>query len=253
MDLRINGLEGVLKMKRAVIVALVLVCAGFAFAQSDDSDAPRAELIGIDTAQQKLKEVSVEKFEHDGYWASSMSTDTGYTSTRLFAGAPAGKVPLEEEEGMDIPDRFVLGTRVDFLRRGHTSFTLYPLRPIPIEGITKTISVWVVGRNYNHELKILIEDFFGRPYELYVGTLNFQGWKRLTVAIPPQAEDGINGIVQRNYHYNNQLGLKVTGFRIECDPMEAFGSYYIYLDDLRATVDLFAEDNRDPDDMNDAW
>ncbi|MDR0657314.1 MAG: flagellar filament protein FlaA, partial [Treponema sp.] len=34
---------------------------------------------------------------------------------------------------------------------------------------------------------------------------------------------------------------------------EAFGSYYIYLDDLRATVDLFAEDNRDPDDMNDAW
>jgi hypothetical protein len=73
------------------------------------------------------------------------------------------------------------------------------------------------------------------------------------VAIPPQAEDGINGIVQRNYHYNNRLGIKITGFRIDVDPWEAYGSYYIYLDDLRAVTDLFAEDNRDPDDMPDTW
>ncbi|MDR2259242.1 MAG: flagellar filament protein FlaA, partial [Treponema sp.] len=29
--------------------------------------------------------------------------------------------------------------------------------------------------------------------------------------------------------------------------------YYIYFDDLRAVTDLFAEDNRDADDMSDAW
>jgi hypothetical protein len=142
---------------------------------------------------------------------------------------------------------------VDFLRRGYSSFTIYPVRPIPIEGITKTVSVWVVGRNHNHELKLLIEDFFGRPFELHMGRLNFQGWKRLTVAIPPQAEDGFNGIVQRNYHYNNHMGLKIRGFRIDANPWEAFGSYYIYFDDLRAVTDLFAEQNRDPDDMPDGW
>jgi hypothetical protein len=86
-----------------------------------------------------------------------------------------------------------------------------------------------------------------------VGKLNFQGWKKLTVAVPPQAEDGRHGIIQRNYNYNNQMGLKIIGFRIDCDPMEAYGSYYIYFDDLRAVTDLFAEDNRDPDDMVDAW
>jgi hypothetical protein len=228
--------------------------AGFLFAQeATEVGAIDPERLSIDAAQQLLKEVSVDKFEKDGYWHSAISMDNGYSTTRLFEGGPIGKEALPEEEGLDIPDRYVLGTRIDFLHRGHTSFTLYPQRPIPIEGITKTVSVWAVGRNYNHELYLLLQDFFGRPFELYMGKLNFQGWKRLTVAIPPQAEDGRTGIVQRNYHYNNNLGIKVTGLMVKCDPMEAFGSYYVYFDDLRAVTDLFAEDNRDPDDMNDTW
>jgi hypothetical protein len=229
--------------------------AGFVFAQQDEVGAGAAanEQLGIETAQQKLKEISVEKFEHDGFWRSFMSPDQGYTTTRLFEGSPLNKKPIPEEEGMDIPDRYVLGTRVDYLRRGHSSFTIYPIRPIPIEGITKTISVWAAGRNFNHDLVILIQDFFGRNFELWVGKLNFQGWKQLTVAVPPQTPDGRSGVVQRNYHYNNQMGIKVVGFRVDVDPLEAFGSYYVYLDDLRAVTDLFAEESRDPDDMVDSW
>ncbi|MDR0450595.1 MAG: flagellar filament outer layer protein FlaA [Treponema sp.] len=241
-------------MKRFVLVVLILGLTGFLFAQEGiEVGATDPERLSIDSAQQLLKEISVDKFEKDGYWHSAMSSDNGYVTTRLFEGAPAGKEALAEEEGLDIPDRYVLGSRVDFLHRGHTSFTLFPQRPIPIEGITKTVSVWAVGRNYNHELYLLVQDFFGRPFELYMGKLNFQGWKQLTVAIPPQAEDGRNGIVQRNYHYNNNLGIKITGLMIKCDPLEAFGSYYVYFDDLRAVTDLFAEDNRDEDDMNDTW
>ncbi len=218
-----------------------------------DVGAPNPEKIGVDAAQQKLKEVSVDKFENAGFWLSSMSTDEGFTTTRLFEGSPAGKQPIPDEKGLNIQDKYVLGTRVDFLRRGATSFLIYPIRPIPIEGITKTISVWAVGRNYNHQLYVVIQDFFGREYSLFMGRLNFQGWKKLTVAVPPQAPDGQNGIVQRNYHYNNHMGIKIVGFRVVCDPMEAYGSYYFYLDDLRAVTDLFAEDNRDPDDMVDSW
>jgi hypothetical protein len=240
-------------MKRYVVIALLLSLAGFAVAQEEEVGGTNPEQMGLDVAQQKLKEISVEKFEQDGFWRSHMSPDEGYTTTRLFQGSPLAKQPIPEESDMNIPDRYVLGTRVDYLRRGHSSFIIYPMRPIPIEGITKTISVWAAGRNFNHELYILIQDFFGRRFELYVGTLNYQGWKQLTVAIPPQAPDGKNGIIQRNYHYNNQMGLKVAGFRVKVDPEEAFGSYYLYLDDIRAVTDLFAEESRDPDDMLDAW
>jgi len=242
-------------MKKFLIGALFLFIAGFLFAQQQrEVGSPDPERLGIEAAQQQLKEVSVDKFEYDGFWRSTMSSDEGYTTTRLFSSVgPGGKQPIPEEEGMNIPDRFVLGTRVDFLRRGHNTFTIYPSRPIPIEGITKTVSIWVAGRNFNHELILLIQDFFGRNYEFYMGRLNFMGWRKLTVAIPPQAEDGFSGVVQRNYHYNNQMGIKIMGFRIVCDPMEAYGSYYIYFDDLRAVTDLFSENNRDPDDMADGW
>ncbi|MDR2184888.1 MAG: flagellar filament outer layer protein FlaA [Treponema sp.] len=239
-------------MKRYFAAVLLFSLAGFLFAQNEIG-TPTAGTLGIDVAQQKLKEISVDKFEFDGYWKSSISSDDGFTTTRLFEGGPLGKQAIEDERDLNIPDQYVLGTRIDFIHRGYTSFTLYPQRPIPIEGITKTISVWVVGRNFNHELKLLLQDFYGRNFELYVGKLNFQGWKKLTVAIPPQSGDGEQGIVQRSYHYNNQMGIKITGFRIDCDPMEAYGSYYIYFDDLRAVTDLFAEDDRDADDMVDAW
>ena len=68
----------------------------------------------------------------------------------------------------------------------------------------------------------------------------------MVVAIPPTVE-------QRNPHYGILSGIKFLGFSIDCDLMEAYGSYYIYLDDLRAVTDLFGEENRDQDDMIDAW
>ena len=241
-------------MKRVLVIALICFVTSVVFAQQrPEIGAIDPERLGIDAAQMFLKEVSIDKFEREGFWRSSMSPDDGYTSSRLFIGSPSGKTVIPDEEGLNIPDIHVLGTRVDFLRRGYSSFFIRPVRPIPIEGIAKTVSVWVAGRNFNHTLVLLIEDFFGRPFELTMGQLNFQGWKRLTVAIPPQAEDGFHGIVQRNYHYNHHMGIRITGFRIDVDPWSAVGSYYIYLDDLRAVTDLFAEDNRDPDDMPDGW
>jgi hypothetical protein len=49
------------------------------------------------------------------------------------------------------------------------------------------------------------------------------------------------------------MGIKILGFRIDCDPMEAYGSYYVYFDDLRAYTDLSDEENRAKDDPIDMW
>jgi hypothetical protein len=246
-------------MKRIFTVSLLLFTAALLFAQqvpTGNAEAvgtqdPTQLQYGVDNSQ--LREISVEKFEVDGMWTSSISSDSGFSSTRLFDGGPANKTAITGEENLNIPDTKVLGTRVDFLRRGNASLTIRPDHPIPLEGITKTISLWVAGRNYNHALVLLIQDYFGRSFELEIGKLNFQGWKKLTVAIPPQADDGIHGIVQRNMHYANIGGIKILGLRVDFDPMEAYGSYFIYIDDMRAYTDLFAELAREPDDPNDDW
>jgi len=234
------------------ILVLVLLLPAVAFAQSGrvvtrgrvDTTAkktvavdPDATKIGVSEANQELAMVSVSRFEDAAFWFASMPTDQGFVTIRslpLPEGAQLEKeeVPGEKAAGIQEPDRNVLGVKVSFLRRGLSTFSVHPLQPLPVEGIVKTISVWVVGRNYNHVLKIFIEDYFGRHQELTLGRLNFMGWKKLTVAVPPT-------IVQNEYHYTYKTGVKITGFQVECDPMESYGTYYLYFDDLRAVTDLF--------------
>ena len=239
-------------MKRFSIIIFIVTITAFGLFAQEIGD-PDAQRLGIMDAQMSLREISVDKFEHEGFWRVHKSSDEGIATARLFEGGPAAKVPIAEEEGLGIQDDYVLGVKIEFYRRGINSFVVYPQRPLPVEGISKTVSVWVVGRNFNHNLFLLLEDAFGRQFELYMGRLNFQGWRRLTVAIPPQAPDGLRGIVQRNYHHPHMMGIRITGFRVVCDLMQAYGTYYIYFDDLRVVTDLFAEELRDPDDMSDFW
>ncbi len=245
--------------------AILLFLTGvlfFGFAQENASnsdtnlsnvDAADPARIGIESAEQRIKEVSIDKFETEGTWASKISADEGVIKARLFDGNPKNKKPIPAEEGLEIPDNKVLGVKVSYYRRGYNSFEVYATKALPVEGIAKTASVWVVGRSYPHTLKLIVEDFWGKRFELYVGKLNHSGWKLMTVAIPPQNSAGKTGIIQKDYHYGTSMGLKIVGFRVECDPEDAYGHYYIYFDDLRVVSDLYEVDMRDEDDMNDNW
>ena len=234
-------------MKRNVLLSLVLTCVLAAGVLAQES-TPNPADIGVDTAQQNLQEISIDRFEDPGFWLSSIPADRGLVMHRRLAGGPADKQPIpgEENAGVNATDENVIGMKVNFYRRGDVSVSLRPVRPLAVPGIVKTLSVWVVGRNFNHRLSVVVEDYFGNVNVLPMGTLNFSGWKQLTVAVPPS-------LGQRNPHFNTETGLKILGFVIDANIDEAYGTYYVYFDDLRATTDLFAEVSRDPDDMVDNW
>lgn len=236
-------------MKKLLTVAIALATAGLLFAQESLS-SPDPTVIGNDSARQALREVSVDKFELEGSWYASISPDNGVISSRLFDGSPAGKEPLSGEE--EVPDSKVLGIKVEFFHRGLNSFYIRSARPIPIEGVTKTISLWVAGRNMDHELYVLVQDYYGHNFELYVGTLGFSGWKKMQVAVPP-TPDGEHGIIQQSAYDGVRPGLRIVGFRVDCNPVLARGTYYLYMDDMRAVTDLYDLENRDEDDMHDDW
>ncbi|MCL2294725.1 MAG: flagellar filament outer layer protein FlaA [Spirochaetes bacterium] len=232
--------------KKLLLFLLIMTIPCLAFAQQ--AGAPVAENIGVNSAQQRLREISVTKFNNDGFFRTAMSRDAGFITMRRHRGGPLGKIPIEAEArlGIEEEDIYVLGLRVNFDRRGVHTFAVMPVRPIPIPGITKTLSVWVVGRNTNHMLSIMLLDQHGQPKELTMGRLNFSGWRQMTVAVPPE-------ISQRNHRHPSLGGLSWAGFRVVCDLVDTWGSYFIYFDDLRAVTDLFAEESRDIDDMVDGW
>lgn len=238
-------------MKKLLTAALMLAGA-FVFAQTSSLSEPDPTVIGNDSGRQALKQVSVDKFEVEGSWNAHISPDYGVITSRLFDGGPSAKEPLQDATSQENADTKVLGVKVEFFRRGINSFYIRSARPIPIEGVTKTVSVWVAGRNMDHEMYLMVQDYFGNNFELYLGSLGFSGWKKLTVAVPP-TPDGEHGIIQQSAYNGVRPGLRIVGFRVDCNPMLARGSYYLYMDDLRAVTDLYDVENRDEDDMNDDW
>ncbi|MGL4981647.1 MAG: flagellar filament outer layer protein FlaA [Treponemataceae bacterium] len=244
--------------KNIIFIALLCFTLSVFYAQEEGAPAtaslttPDAAAIGADTARQSLKEVSIDLFEREAAWSVSIASDDGVATSRLFDGMPAAKEELPDSVPEGQVDLKSLGVRIDFFRRGQNPIYIKSVRPLPIEGIAKTVSVWVAGRNFNHRLKLLVQDSMGKTFELSLGRLNFSGWKKLTATIPASA-DGKTGIIQSNLHYPSRNGLRILGFRIDCDPDDAYGTYYIYFDDMRAVTDLYAFESRDPDDMIDNW
>ncbi len=234
-------------MKRVnlLIGVLIVVVAGALVAQET---LPDPNVLGVDSAQQNLQEISVDRFEDPGFWIPSVAADVGVIMHRRVQGGPMDKepIPAEVEAGIEVVDEHVIGVRTDFYRRGKATISLRPTRPIAVPGIVKTLSVWVVGRNFNHQLNVVVEDYYGNVNILPMGRLNFSGWKQMHVAVPPT-------IIQRNPHFTTETGLRIRGFVIDTALEETYGTYYVYFDDLRAVTDLFAEESRDPDDMVDNW
>jgi hypothetical protein len=239
----------------SLITLLLLLINVPVFSQATDTGTPADESIGKDVAEQMIESVTIDKMEDAGFWYAIMSQDQGIIRIMTREGNPVeketkDKARLKAEKGKGGVGQNVLGVKVIFYRRQANSFSIKPARPLPIPGTTKSISVWVVGRNYNHVLKIVIGDYYGRQRELTVGKLNFSGWQKLTVAIPPR-------IVQSDYHFAEKEGIKFLGFKIECDQNEAYGTYYIYFDDLSAKTDLFTQASREKIqagyDMDDGW
>jgi hypothetical protein len=209
--------------------------------------------VGTDNpAFQQLQELSVSKMEEPVFWQGRISSDFGIISLRALQASPAGKQPIADAANAANtvppgPDERVLGLRVNFHRRGATDMTFRSVRPLPVEGIVKAVSVWVAGRNAPHRLFLIVRDFNGNLRELEMGSLDFAGWRQMSVAIPPT-------IVQQDPFADDRAGMSIEGFRVAFSLADTAGSYFIYFDDLRALADLYPVSNgRQADNPADDW
>lgn len=249
-------------MRKLVSLSIVLLalCSLASVAQTasgTSTDKPvgtsSAETLGKDSSQQRLEDITVEQFEDPGLWTGSIMNEYGLIQIMQKQGYPLKKetydkdrLAKEKEIGAPIGTS-ILGVKVTFFKRAVVSFGVNPVRPLPIPGLAKTVSIWVVGRSFNHQVNLVLEDFFGNRYTVaFDKKLTFQGWDKLTAVIPPT-------VAQSEKHYTGKAGIKIIGLTIDCDLMETYGTFYMYLDDLSAVTDLFTEESRDVDDVVDDW
>ncbi len=209
--------------KILIIVELLFICTLHVFSQQGDS-----ELLESESHKPTIKEVSLSRFENIGDWYSIMKDEDGTVTDEII---PVNTSDLEQTEGEHLVDGNAFEARVDFNRTGMMDFFIYSSSPIEIEGHTKSISVWVFGNNKKYTLKLITKDKSGSYSGMTIGDLNFMGWKKLSADIPSYISQG-----DPHYHDDN-IGIQIIGFKVECLG-DTNDKYIIYLDDLRAVIDV---------------
>lgn len=217
------------------------------------------------TGEQSLYKITVDTFEKAGEWRASMPIEYGIINIKEIAGAPL-ELANKKAEKVQVPPKYgsngasaktyfeeetdehkqVLGIKISYMLRGFSWAKIEPPFPVKLEGLVKGFEIWVCGRNKKHKLNVLVKDFYGEEKLLELGSLNFIGWKKMTVQIPYT-------ISQEDFRYSTNRGLSFEGFIINFNPEETSGRYYIYFDNISVELSRFLEENRDSDDPLDVW
>jgi hypothetical protein len=221
---------------------LILIVIPFAIL-AQEMDVENLQ-IGIETAGKLIADIPITHFEDADTWSTNMPLDQGITLSMKRRGRPLEVNEIDPFDGTD--NEYVLGVKVAFTHRGYARLKMAPSKPIKVPGITKALTMWVCGRSFQHRLYAHLLDYQGNEMILDMGLLDFVGWKKLSIPVP-------TNIKQHNYHDSDWRGISFVGMSIMTDPEESWGVYYVYFDELRAISDIYTEEHRDEDDMEDGW
>ena len=226
-------------MKRLsiLITMLILTVAFLLFAQDA---AEENEESGNNFVTESITNFLIDNFEFANTWQGSIPRDFGLINIIRREGGPAD-VTAEGEE-----NRYMLGAKVEYFRTGYPYFSITPPRPVKIPGYTKEISVWVAGRNHNNAMSFYIYDINGKQQSIGNVSLNFVGWKNVTVQVPASVK-------QEDFRGQREQGISFMGIFIKVDPRDSYGKYYVYFDNLVAKTDMYLETYREEDDPLDTW
>ena len=138
-----------------------------------------------------------------------------------------------------------MGIKTHFEDRGFDRVEFKPPHEYKINGKARQFSVWVLGRNFRHTLYIKVRDYRGKIHKLRLGRLNFFGWRKMTTVVP--------GWLPQSTRYS-LLGrnLRFISLFVVSDHHEPRGSFYFYVDGLKALIDR-AEQNYPGSEIRDSW
>jgi hypothetical protein len=117
-------------------------------------------------------------------------------------------------------------------------------------GVIKSISVMVKGLNFPHGLSVVLKDADGNDQTMFMGYLNFDGWKEIRWDNPAYVQDVRNRELRVFPLYPKTTPMvKFDGFVVTRDAAHEGGDFVCYVKDVRILYDkAVLEAGRDIDD-----
>ena len=201
-------------------------------------------LLGADETTLTYATVVIESFDDptDQIWiarGSKFNTD-GYPKVTYVPTWPQALFGRNWEN----KDLRCMGVEGKFNRKGFNYIELIPVSqdnegnmvsdPIKIPGRAQYLDIWVWGSNYDYYLEAHIIDYLGIDHVLPLGSLQYDGWRNLSVTIP-------TAIPQKDIHLPKYKNIELTKLVLWTQPVEDVNGFYVYFDHIKVLTDLYQE------------
>jgi hypothetical protein len=234
------------KIKNIVItITGFLFLAGAPVVMSFNTGMP------VDVDSKELRTVIIESWEQVGeIWkvVGDPVAPQSVVETKLLDGVP-------KNLGLDTGNKKCLAVRFQFIYPGDNKLVLSPpetktvkrylqllddktgepkfetVPGIELPGIVKAMSIWVLGRGEDYTLEAWIEDGRGDTHIFKFGSLNFVGWRPLTVTIP-------GNVVQENDTYPQTKGLVLKKLVVRSTPKTKANKTVLAFDSIKVLTDM---------------
>ncbi|MCB1321038.1 MAG: endoflagellar filament sheath protein [Leptospiraceae bacterium] len=204
-----------------------------------DPNAPENQVIQV--GNDFLYLVTVENFEEAEDWVAKATCPLGETKTLKLV--QRGEIRATDDENETPPadeaysvntnpdnPNHILGVKTYFQDRGFDRVEVMPPHEFVIKGKARQFSIWVLGRKFRHTLYLKLRDYRGRIHKLRMGRLDFFGWRKLTVTVPGWLPQSTRySMLDKNLHF--------VSLFVESDVHEIGGTFYFYIDGLKALID----------------
>ena len=213
-----------------VIMALALIVPLYAQEKKEkakedmakEEKAAEAKKPAADKKVTVWQEIVLEDFETTPY--SNKNITYNVTSDQ------DAKLTVRDQLPATANSKKYLGLK--FKTKGGDIFVIKPAKELIIDKYCKSVSFWVYGRKNFGQLTFMLQDTKKDTHVIMlVQTINFSGWKQITVPLR-------NNIAQDDDFLNQKKTMKIINIQYKSATTGRKPSQweYLYLDDITATV-----------------